>query len=103
MLGIYVEQANGSPLRWCQTHNLRPSDHEMVRLAGEYNFVRPHRALKFGGVVRTPAMQAGLTTRRLTLRETFPPAMLIWLSQKIKFGQSTVLVGVDDTRILLAA
>src|SRR6185503_18777803 len=34
-----------------------------------YNFVRPHRALKFGRAVRTPAMQAGLTRRRLTLRE----------------------------------
>jgi hypothetical protein len=28
-----------------------------------YNFVRPHRALKFGCEVRTPAIQAGLTTR----------------------------------------
>jgi transposase InsO family protein len=57
-----------------------------------YNFVRPHRALKFGGEVRTPAMQAGLTTRRLTLREIFPPAMFFWWSEKVKFGQSTVLV-----------
>ena len=36
-----------------------------------YNFARPHRALKFGKEVRTPAMQAGLTTRRLTLRDIF--------------------------------
>ena len=36
-----------------------------------YNFVRPHRALKFGRDVRTPAMQAGLATRRLTFREVF--------------------------------
>src|SRR5262245_29553627 len=36
-----------------------------------YNFVRPHRALKFGRDVRTPAMQAGLTGRRLTFREIF--------------------------------
>jgi transposase-like protein/IS1 family transposase len=64
-----------------------------------YNFVRPHRALKFACEVRTPAMQAGLTTRRLTLREIFPPAMLPWLSEKIKFGQSTVLVVVDETRL----
>ena len=28
-----------------------------------YNFVRPHRALKFGREVRTPAMQAGLTKK----------------------------------------
>ena len=31
MLGIHVEQANGSPPRRCQAHNLRSSDHEMVR------------------------------------------------------------------------
>ena len=36
-----------------------------------YNFVRPHRALKFGRDIRTPAMQAGLTGRRLTFREIF--------------------------------
>jgi len=36
-----------------------------------YNFVRPHRTLKFGSETRTPTMQAGLTTRRLTLREVF--------------------------------
>ncbi len=36
-----------------------------------YNFVRPHRALEFGRETRTPAMQAGLTTRRLTFREVF--------------------------------
>jgi hypothetical protein len=68
-----------------------------------YNFVRPHRALKFGGEVRTPAMQAGLATRRLTLREIFPQAMLLWLSEKIKFRQSRVLVVVDETGMPLAA
>ena len=32
-----------------------------------YNFIRPHRALKFGRELRTPAMQAGLTNRMLTM------------------------------------
>jgi hypothetical protein len=49
-----------------------------------------------------PAIKAGLTSRRLTLREIFPPAILLWLSEKVKFGQSTVLLVVDDTRMLLA-
>lgn len=31
-----------------------------------YNFVRPHSALRFGREVRTPALQAGLVTRRLS-------------------------------------
>ena len=44
-----------------------------------YNFVRPHGALQFGREVRTPAMQAGLATPRLTFREVFvcqPPSLL---------------------------
>jgi len=36
-----------------------------------YNFVRPHRALKFGPDVRSPAMQAGLIGKQLTLRAIF--------------------------------
>jgi hypothetical protein len=80
----------------------RLEDHLEV-LRCYYNFVRPHGALKFGSEVRTPSMQAGLTNRRRTLREVFPPAMLLWLSEKVKFVQSTVLVGVDETRIALAA
>ena len=47
-----------------------------------YNFVRPHRALKFGRETRTPAMQAGLATRRLTLRDIFVSLRRVvsWLS-----------------------
>jgi hypothetical protein len=48
-------------------------------------------------------MQAGLTTRRLTLREIFPSAMALWVSEKVMFGQSTVLVIVDETGMPLAA
>jgi hypothetical protein len=36
-----------------------------------YNFLRPHRALKFGLEIRTPAMQAGLASKRLSFREVF--------------------------------
>jgi transposase-like protein/IS1 family transposase len=36
-----------------------------------YNFMRPHRALKFGPEIRTPAMQAGLASTRLSFREVF--------------------------------
>ena len=47
-----------------------------------YNFVRPHRALRFGRETRTPAMQAGLATRRLTLRDIFESLrrVVLWLS-----------------------
>ena len=36
-----------------------------------YNFVRPHSALKFGKLTKTPAMQAGLVSRKLTFRDIF--------------------------------
>jgi hypothetical protein len=36
-----------------------------------YNFIRPHRALKLGLEIRTPAMQAGLVSKRLTFRRVF--------------------------------
>ena len=35
------------------------------------NFIRPHRALRFGRETRTPAMQAGLVSQRLALRDIF--------------------------------
>src|SRR5262245_20004592 len=80
----------------------RLEDHlELLRC--HYNFVRPHRALKFGGEMRTPAMQAGLTTRPLTLSEIFPPAMFLRVSEKVRSGQSTVLVVVNETPMPLAA
>ena len=41
----------------------------MVRC--HYNFLRPHRALKFGKQTKTPAMQAGLAIERLSFREVF--------------------------------
>jgi hypothetical protein len=48
-------------------------------------------------------MQAGLTNRRLTLREILPPTMVLCVSKEVAFGQSTVLVIVNGTRMLLAA
>ena len=40
-------------------------------LRGYYHFIRPHRALRFGRETRTPAMQAGLVSQRLALRDIF--------------------------------
>jgi hypothetical protein len=80
----------------------RLEDHlELLRC--HYNFVRPHGALKFGGEMRTPAMQAGLTTPRLRLREIFPSAMVLWVSKRVAFGQSATLVIVNETLMPLAA
>ena len=46
-------------------------DEHLALLRCYYNFVRPHGALKFGREIRTPAMQARLTTRRLTFGDIF--------------------------------
>jgi IS1 family transposase len=62
----------------------RLKDH-LELLCCHYNFVRPHRALKFGHEVRTPAMQAGLTRRRLTLREIFSSRMVFLASGNVLF------------------
>ncbi len=45
-------------------------DHLELRRC-HYNFIRLHRALKFGSEMRTPAMQAGLARRRLSFRDIF--------------------------------
>jgi transposase-like protein len=50
------------------------------------NFVRPHRALKFGREVRTPARQAGLTKRALTFREIFSSRLLFLTSKNVLFA-----------------
>jgi len=60
-------------------HRLTPSharspeylkDH-LELLQCHYNFIRPHSALKHSTEIWTPAMQAGLTSRRLTFRQVF--------------------------------
>jgi transposase-like protein/IS1 family transposase len=79
-------------------------DHlELIRCY--YNFVRPHRALKFGLEVRTPAMQAGLTTRRLTFREIFSSTMHFLALRNVTFVffDSALLVDVDHSRLSMAA
>ena len=48
--------------------------------------MRPHRALKFGREVRTPARQAGLTKRALTLREIFSSRELFLASKNVLFA-----------------
>jgi transposase-like protein/IS1 family transposase len=86
--------------RWME----RLEDHlELLRCY--YNFVRPHRALKFGRVVRTPAMQAGLTTKRLTFREIFSSTMHFLALRNVTFVffDSALLFKADDSRLSMAA
>ncbi len=72
-LNLTIRQGSAFLCRRTLSHARRVQrlrDHlELLRC--HYNFLRPHRALKFGHEFRTPAMQAGLTSRRLTFREIF--------------------------------
>jgi IS1 family transposase len=65
-----------------------------------YNFVRPHRALQFGTEVRTPAVQAGLATRGITLREIFSSTMILWAWKRVTcvFAYFAVSATFDHTR-----
>ena len=72
-LNLTIRQSSAYLLRRTLSH-ARSTDKleaHLELLRCHYNFVRPHRALKFGREIRTPAMQAGLTTRRLTIRDIF--------------------------------
>lgn len=67
----------------------RRLDEDLALVQCHYNFVKPHRALKFGRVVRTPAMQAGIKDRRLSFHDIFsrsailrPPAVVLPLPMK---------------------
>ena len=64
-----------------------------------YNFVRPHRALKFGRETRTPAMQAGLVSKRMTWRDIFT---VCGLSRRLSLEVVRVFVTVHPTKSLAA-
>ncbi len=73
-------------------------DHHLELVRCHYNFVRPHRALRFGRETRTPAMQAGLTTRRLTFREVFVCTCTL-LIEKVRIGFRGARTGAADTDV----
>jgi hypothetical protein len=82
----------------------RLEDHlELLRC--HYNFIRPHRVLKFGREVRTPAMQAGIAARRPTFSEIFSSVTVFWAPENVTFlfFDSTLLLSVADRRLPMAA
>ncbi len=62
----------------CHARRSRSLMGQMALMMMYYNFVRPHMALKFGKLVRTPAMQAGLAKKRLSFREVFTAVFLFF-------------------------
>jgi len=76
----FVERHNLTIRRDCAYLHRRTTAHarcadrlreQLELLRCYYNFIRPHMALKFGRLTKTPAMQAGLVDRRLTFRQVF--------------------------------
>lgn len=55
----------------CHARKKQTLDDHLELLRFHYNFCRPHSALRFCTVTRTPAMQAGLALRKLTFRDIF--------------------------------
>ena len=76
----YLGRRTLAQARWKQC-----LDDHMELLRCHYNFVRPHRALKFGREVRTPAMQAGLTKSPLTWRKIFSLRLFFVASEHVLF------------------
>ena len=63
----------------CHARRTKLLEGQVALLMAYYNFVRPHSALRFGETVRTPAMQAGLVRRRLSLRDVFTSQVAFFL------------------------
>jgi transposase-like protein/IS1 family transposase len=89
----------------CQARRKQYLDDHLELVRCHYNFVRPHRALKFGREVRTPARQAGLTRRTLTLREIFSSRELFVASTNVLFAlfETTRPVSFPTRGVALAA
>ena len=68
----YLQRRTTAHARW--PHRL---EEHLELLRCHYNFIRPHMALQFGTLRRTPAMQAGLTSRPLTFRQIFTSRVLV--------------------------
>ena len=69
----------------CHARSKQGLEEHLELLRCYYNFIRPHRALKFGRETRTPAMQAGLTSRRLTFRDVLSSPARSFSSKTIPF------------------
>jgi IS1 family transposase len=89
----------------CHARSKQALEDQLELLRCYYNFIRPHRAVKFGRETRTPAMQAGLTTRRLTFREVFSSEGSLLLSEIRVFVLADFRMPVDvaGARMLVAA
>jgi len=84
-LNLTIRQASAYLTRrtTCHARCVEQLQNQLEIVRCHYNFLRPHRALKFGRETRTPAMQAGLAQRRLSFREIFTSAMIPLSSKRV--------------------
>ncbi|MFC2173791.1 hypothetical protein ACFLU6_14360 [Acidobacteriota bacterium] len=84
---LTIRRGNSYLQRKTISHAREPGhlDGSMALQMCHYNFIRPHLALKFGKESRTPAMQAGIASCKLTFRDIFTSredlflCLLIWM------------------------
>ena len=67
-----------------------------------YNFIRPHRALKFGRETRTPAMQAGLVSAPMTWSDIFtaPAALSVFFVAVVRIPVTVQLMKTSAAALL---
>ena len=72
-LNLTIRQGSAYLRRRSPSHarKKRTLDDHLELFRAFYNCVRPHGALRFGKVTRTPAMQAGLASRRFSFWDIF--------------------------------
>jgi transposase-like protein/IS1 family transposase len=72
----------------CHARSAEHLENHLELLRCHYNFIRQHRALKFGKEMKTPAMQAGLVSSQLSFREIFMSVggMLLYVLIVIDLG-----------------
>jgi hypothetical protein len=88
----------------CQARRAEYLEDHIELFRCHYNFIRPHRELKFGREFRTPAIQAGLTGRALTFREVFETDVTFLAPNNVIFAFSAApFVSVPVRRMRLAA
>jgi transposase-like protein len=84
----FVERHNLTIRQGCSYLGRRKPSHarqskslrgQMDLLMLYYNFMRPHLALKFGRLVKTPAMQAGIAAERISFRDVFTSFFLFFM------------------------
>ena len=68
----------------CHARDREHLDGNLALLMCHYNFIRPHSALKFGKETRTPAMEAGIVSQRLSFRDVLTCRELLFLCLLIR-------------------